>query len=217
MDWIQEKFGKNEQVAAANRRRSRPASHFGETTEQVRGHRYEVKPAELPSGEYTSITGNTALSVGPGRRRPARQAAGHARLVPDHAGQRHPARALEAQALRRPHGPGRGRDRRRRHGARRRVRRSPRRHHDVGSGRRAQERDDLARGSDRAPAPDRRHPARRSVDRPAHQDRGRRPQHGDVRPPRRGAAAGRGRATARRTASTPRSRPCASRSSTAPR
>ena len=51
--------------------------------------------------------------VGHRRRRPAGQAAGHARLVPDHAGVGHPPRAVQAQALRRPHGAGRGRDRRR--------------------------------------------------------------------------------------------------------
>ena len=42
---------------------SRPGMHFGETTEQV-GHRYEVRPAKLPPGEYTSITGNAALAWG---------------------------------------------------------------------------------------------------------------------------------------------------------
>ena len=43
------------------------------------------------------------------------------------------------------------------------------------------------------PLLDHRHPARRPVDRPAHQDRGGRPLHRHVRPPRRGAAAGRRR------------------------
>ena len=62
-----------------------------------------------------------------------------------------------------------------------------------GPGRGAEERDDLARRLARAAAADHRHPARRSVDRPADQDRGRRPQHRAVRPPRRGAAAGRRR------------------------
>ncbi len=63
IDWITAKFGKNEQVVAANTAAFKAGFHFGETTEQV-GHRYEVKPAELPPGEYTSITGNTALSWG---------------------------------------------------------------------------------------------------------------------------------------------------------
>ncbi len=62
-EWIDEKFAKNEQVAAANKAAFRAGFNFGETTEAV-GHRYEVRPATLPAGEYTSITGNTALAWG---------------------------------------------------------------------------------------------------------------------------------------------------------
>ena len=51
--------------------------------------------------------------LGHRRRRSAGQAAGHARVVPDHPGVGHPPRAVQAQALRRAHGAGRGRDRRR--------------------------------------------------------------------------------------------------------
>ena len=57
--------------------------------------------------------------------------AGVPRLVPDHAGQRHPARAEQAQGLRRHDLPGRGRDRRRRRRAGRGVRRRAGRDHDV--------------------------------------------------------------------------------------
>ena len=63
LEWISEKFAKNEQVIAANTAAFKAGFNFGETTEMV-GQRYEVKPATLPSGEYTSITGNTALSWG---------------------------------------------------------------------------------------------------------------------------------------------------------
>jgi 2-oxoglutarate ferredoxin oxidoreductase subunit alpha len=63
LDWIADRFGKNEQVMAANTAAFKAGLHFGETTEQV-GHRYEVRPAKLPPGEYTSITGNTALAWG---------------------------------------------------------------------------------------------------------------------------------------------------------
>ena len=63
LDWIVERFAKNEQVMAANTAAFKAGLHFGETTEQV-GHRYEVRPAKLPGGEYTSITGNTALAWG---------------------------------------------------------------------------------------------------------------------------------------------------------
>ncbi len=89
--WIDEKFAKSEQVAAANTAAFRAGFNFGETTEAV-GHRYEVRPATLPRGEYTSITGNTALGLGPRRRRPTREAADHTRLVPDHPGLGHPPR-----------------------------------------------------------------------------------------------------------------------------
>src|SRR3954452_12025462 len=63
LDWTVERFAKNEQVMAANTAAFKAGLHFGETTEQV-GHRYEVRPAKLPGGEYTSITGNTALAWG---------------------------------------------------------------------------------------------------------------------------------------------------------
>jgi 2-oxoglutarate/2-oxoacid ferredoxin oxidoreductase subunit alpha len=63
LEWIAEKFAKNEQVQGANREAFLAGYHFGETTEQV-GHRYEVRPAEMAPGEYTSITGNTALAWG---------------------------------------------------------------------------------------------------------------------------------------------------------
>ena len=54
---------------------------------------------------------------------PAVRAAAVPRLLPDHPGLGHPARAEQAQAVRRAHLPGRGRDRRRRRGAGRGVRR----------------------------------------------------------------------------------------------
>ena len=63
LDWIEERFAKNEQVKAANRASFLAGHSFGETTETV-GHRYEVRPAKMPPGEYTSITGNTALAWG---------------------------------------------------------------------------------------------------------------------------------------------------------
>ena len=62
-DWIDEKFGRTRQVAAANKAAFQAGFNFGETTEAV-GHRYEVRPAKLPPGEYTSVTGNTALVWG---------------------------------------------------------------------------------------------------------------------------------------------------------
>ncbi|MCU0260671.1 MAG: 2-oxoacid:acceptor oxidoreductase subunit alpha [Ilumatobacteraceae bacterium] len=63
LEWITAKFSKNEQVKGANEAAFLAGYHFGETTEAV-GHRYEVRPATLPPGEYTSVTGNTALAWG---------------------------------------------------------------------------------------------------------------------------------------------------------
>ena len=63
LDWIAERFANNELVLGANAAAFKAGLHFGETTEQV-GHRYEVRPAKLPGGEYTSVTGNTALAWG---------------------------------------------------------------------------------------------------------------------------------------------------------
>ena len=63
LEWIEQKFAKNEQVVAANTAAFKAGFAFAETTEQV-GHRYEVRPADLPAGEYTSVTGNTALAWG---------------------------------------------------------------------------------------------------------------------------------------------------------
>jgi 2-oxoglutarate ferredoxin oxidoreductase subunit alpha len=63
IEWIERKFAKNELVRSANRAAFLAGYNFGETTEAV-GHRYEVRPASLPPGEYTSITGNAALAWG---------------------------------------------------------------------------------------------------------------------------------------------------------
>ena len=81
-------------------------------------------------GTYTNITGNTALAWGLIAAAQLSRAAAVPRVVPDHAGVRHPPRAVQAQELRRAHAAGRGRDRRHRRGHRRRLRRAPRRHHD---------------------------------------------------------------------------------------
>ncbi len=61
--WIEERFAKVPLVRDANRGAYLAGFHFGETTE-LWDHRYEVKPAKLPPGEYTNITGNTALAWG---------------------------------------------------------------------------------------------------------------------------------------------------------
>ncbi len=191
MAFLRTKFAKKPEIAEANIAAFQAGWNFGETTEDF-AVSYEVTPArDVPPGTYRNITGNLALSYGLIAAAQQRRAAAVPRRVPDHAGLRHPARAVQAQALRRAHLPGRGRDRRHRRGARRGVRRRARRHHDLRPGHRAQARDDRPGGLAGAAAADRRHPARRPVDRAADQDRAGRPAAGDVRPQRRGAGADR--------------------------
>ena len=63
LDWIKERFGKNQLVADANTAAFKAGHAFGETAELF-DHAFEVHPAALPSGKYTNITGNTALAWG---------------------------------------------------------------------------------------------------------------------------------------------------------
>jgi 2-oxoglutarate/2-oxoacid ferredoxin oxidoreductase subunit alpha len=63
LEWIEEKFAKNNMVRLANKAAFTAGFHFGETTELF-DHQFQVDAARLPSGEYTNITGNTALAWG---------------------------------------------------------------------------------------------------------------------------------------------------------
>mgnify|MGYP001047818915 CR=1 FL=1 len=63
LTWIDEKFSKNPQVAAANRAAFATGHAFGETAELFENS-YAVRPAEHAPGTYTNITGNTALAWG---------------------------------------------------------------------------------------------------------------------------------------------------------
>jgi 2-oxoglutarate ferredoxin oxidoreductase subunit alpha len=63
LDWIEAKFRGRAQVIEANTSAFKAGHAFGETAEMF-DYTYSVKPAALPSGTYTSITGNTALSWG---------------------------------------------------------------------------------------------------------------------------------------------------------
>jgi 2-oxoglutarate ferredoxin oxidoreductase subunit alpha len=63
LEWIQERFGRQPQVAAANEASFRAGHAFGETAELF-GAPFEVRPAPLTPGTYTNITGNTALAWG---------------------------------------------------------------------------------------------------------------------------------------------------------
>lgn len=63
IEWISQKFAKNEIVREANLAAFRAGHAFGETAELF-DHPYTVKPAPQRSGVYTNITGNTALAWG---------------------------------------------------------------------------------------------------------------------------------------------------------
>jgi len=62
LDWIKSRFT-DELVRNANTAAFNAGFHFGETTELF-DHPYQVEPAHIPPGEYTNITGNTALAWG---------------------------------------------------------------------------------------------------------------------------------------------------------
>ena len=104
----------------------RAGFNFGETAELF-DHPYEIKPAQLAAGHVPQHHRQRRAVVRARRRGAAGEAADLLRVVPDHARVRHPARALEAEELRREDAAGRGRDRGRGRRDRRRVRGQPRR------------------------------------------------------------------------------------------
>jgi 2-oxoglutarate ferredoxin oxidoreductase subunit alpha len=63
LEWIKQRFGKTPMVAEANVLAFKAGWNFGETAELFAGN-YEVKPAPLPPGLYTNVSGNTALAWG---------------------------------------------------------------------------------------------------------------------------------------------------------
>ena len=163
---------------------------------QLRGPARHLREGRVRPGHRQPGAG-----LGPHRRLPAGRPAPVPRELPDHAGLGHPPRAEPAQGVRRPHLPGRGRDRRHRRRPGRLLRRRPRRHHDQRPGPRPQVRDDRPGHQPRAAARHRRRAAGRALDRAADQDRAGRPAARHVRPPRRGAPADPGAPDARATAS----------------
>ncbi len=64
-DWIQARFGgiRDGIVADANERALSAGMHYGETAELADFH-VRVPPAQLPRGEYRTITGNEGLAMG---------------------------------------------------------------------------------------------------------------------------------------------------------
>ena len=150
-----------------------------------------------------------------GRRERAQRPSARLRLISDHSRLGAPARARAPPQGRCAHDPGRGRDRGGRDGARRRLRGRARRHGDERARDGPQGRDGRPGGDARAADADHRRPARRSLDRDAHQDRAVGPADGALRAPRRVAAADRLRVHAGAMLPRRRSRPCASRCATA--
>ncbi len=63
LEWIDAKFGGREAIVAANKAAFHAGHAYGETAE-LSEHHYQVRPATLEKGTYTSINGNTALSWG---------------------------------------------------------------------------------------------------------------------------------------------------------
>ena len=127
LDWIDQKFAK---PRAGPRRQPRRV----QGRVQLRRDRGAVRAPVRRSLRRGSRPGTTATSPATSRRPTGSSPRSQLsklpialRVVPDHAGVRHPARALAPQELRRAHAAGRGRDRRDRRGDRRRVRRAPRR------------------------------------------------------------------------------------------
>jgi len=62
-EWLEKKFAKRPDVAAANYKAMETGYSFGNTTESF-VFRYRVPPAALPPGTYRKITGNEAIALG---------------------------------------------------------------------------------------------------------------------------------------------------------
>jgi 2-oxoglutarate/2-oxoacid ferredoxin oxidoreductase subunit alpha len=63
IEWVEKKFAKLPEVAAANKAAFQAGYTFGVATEATKTT-FEVKPATLRPGTYTNINGNTALAWG---------------------------------------------------------------------------------------------------------------------------------------------------------
>jgi len=92
LSFLKAKFASKPEIMAANVAAFQAGWNYGETTEAF-SVRYEVKPAPLKQGTYRNSNGNTRPGLRPHRGVPAGRAAAVPRLLPDHPGLRHPARA----------------------------------------------------------------------------------------------------------------------------
>ena len=123
---IRTKFAKRPEIAEANIRAFKAGYAFGETTEVVRGA-VRGRAGEDGAGRLPEHHRQPGARARAGRRERQERLAALPRRLPDHAGLGDPRGTRRLQALRRPHLPGRGRDRRRRRGPGRLLRRRARR------------------------------------------------------------------------------------------
>jgi 2-oxoglutarate ferredoxin oxidoreductase subunit alpha len=63
IDWVNKRFARQPEVAAANIKALETGYHFGQTTRTFQ-QRYRIRPALLPPGTYRNVTGNSALAIG---------------------------------------------------------------------------------------------------------------------------------------------------------
>jgi 2-oxoglutarate ferredoxin oxidoreductase subunit alpha len=63
IDWVNKRFAKQPEVAAANIKALEMGYNFGMTARTFQ-QRYRVRPAALPPGTYRNVTGNSALAMG---------------------------------------------------------------------------------------------------------------------------------------------------------
>ncbi len=63
LNWIMQKFAKNQDIANANITALKAGYYYGDSIDLFTT-RYEVKPAKLPAGTYRSISGNEATALG---------------------------------------------------------------------------------------------------------------------------------------------------------
>ena len=179
----------------------------------VRGQAGEARARDVPQRD-----GEPGARDGSRRRERAERAPALPRRVSDHPGVGNAGGALALQALRHPHLPGRGRDRRRRRITRRVLRRLARDLDLERPGRRRSRSETIGLAvALELPLLDPGHPARRPVDGDADEAGAGRPDARAVRAQCRVAGSRRRGRDSGRTASTPRSRRRASRSSTARR
>ena len=98
--FLRQKFAKKPEILAANITAFEAGWSFGETTEDF-SVQYEIKPAADGARALPQHLRQPGAGLRPRRRLAARRAAALPRLLPDHAGLGHPARAEQAQAVRR--------------------------------------------------------------------------------------------------------------------